>query len=94
MTSGDFVQQGELCYIFKAISNASSPMPISSIHVFGWGKKARHGIHRRWIPVMVPIDVTHFDAGRCSCKRRKSFLKWKFRMILLAELCPRRTRTP
>ena len=31
------------------------------------GGKRRHGIRRRWISVMVPIDVTHLDAGRCSC---------------------------
>jgi hypothetical protein len=28
------------------------------------GEKRLHGIHRRWISVMVPIDVTNFDDGR------------------------------
>jgi hypothetical protein len=33
-------------------------MPSVAIHVFGWGKR-HHGIHRCWILVMVPIDVTN-----------------------------------
>jgi hypothetical protein len=28
------------------------------------GGNMRHGRHRRWILVMVPIDVTNFDDGR------------------------------
>jgi hypothetical protein len=65
MTSGDFVQQGELCFIFKAISNASSPMPISSIHVFGWGKKVP------WNPSS--LDIGH-GADRCDAFRCRSLL--------------------
>ena len=38
-------------------------MSIDSIHVFGW-EKMRYGRRRRWILVMVQIDVTNFDDGR------------------------------
>jgi hypothetical protein len=65
MTSGDFVQQAEFCYFFKDISNLSSLMPISSIHVFGWEKKAP------WNPSL--LDIGH-GADRCDAFGCRSLL--------------------
>ena len=53
------------------------------------GGKRRHGIYRRWISVMVPMDVTHLDAGRLAHAQLLFLLIGTF---LLVNLCRRRTR--
>ena len=69
MASGDLVIRAKFWSFCIDSWNLSYLTPIESIRVFVSGKML-HGRHRRWILVMVPIDVMKFDDGR----RRRDLL--------------------
>jgi hypothetical protein len=62
MVSSDFAIRAKFWSFCRDSWNLSSTTPIVPTDVFGWGKRL-HGIHHRWILVMVPLDVTNFDDG-------------------------------